>query len=474
MASGPPRAPRWVFVVVVLFVWSLTTHGKFSVTGDEPHYLMVAESLRTDGDLDVRNNYQRGDGRQFGAPGGSTFGWAEHARVTRQSALWSTHDIGVPVLILPAYTAAVWLAGHVNPATLARFRQTPGLFAYSLVSLTLIVLTAWAACRMLSVWQRIAPQRWAVATILILVLSPPVLSHAFLVFPEVFAFAVACGVIWFAYLERDEVSLVRAVAVTGALGAMPWLHRKYSFFAFGLALFLAWRQRSWVLAQPRRVLAALLALVVLPQVALHVWTLWAWGHLGGPFMLERVPFSLSGVQTGALGMLFDRERGLFGYAPIYLLAPACWALTWRESRLLLIPVLSLFLPLAAFDVWWAGFSPGGRFLVPLAPFLILPMAVALDRGAVKVVAALLVTFQGAITLIAWRYPRLLWPKELGTNQILEKIPLLGPAYEQALPSLLTGDPLARAWIAAAVLVAVTAAIVAIDAQPASNRAWRDR
>ena len=44
--------PRWPSVVIVLFIWTLTTHGKFTVSGDEPHYLIISESLLADGDLD--------------------------------------------------------------------------------------------------------------------------------------------------------------------------------------------------------------------------------------------------------------------------------------------------------------------------------------------------------------------------------------------------------------------------------------
>jgi len=50
------RGP-WLGAIIFLFVWSLTTHGKYSASGDEPHYLMITQSLAADGDLDVANNY---------------------------------------------------------------------------------------------------------------------------------------------------------------------------------------------------------------------------------------------------------------------------------------------------------------------------------------------------------------------------------------------------------------------------------
>ena len=32
---------RRVAIVAFLFAWTLATHGKYSVSGDEPHYLMI-------------------------------------------------------------------------------------------------------------------------------------------------------------------------------------------------------------------------------------------------------------------------------------------------------------------------------------------------------------------------------------------------------------------------------------------------
>ena len=64
-APARPRYRLWpVPLGVFLIIWGLTTHGKFSLTGDEPHYLLMAESLRVDGDLDLANDYAPAPGDQ--------------------------------------------------------------------------------------------------------------------------------------------------------------------------------------------------------------------------------------------------------------------------------------------------------------------------------------------------------------------------------------------------------------------------
>ena len=55
--SWPPAAS---FVVVRPLV-----HEPLRVSGDEPHYLLMAQSLWREGDLDLRDNYAREDWREY-------------------------------------------------------------------------------------------------------------------------------------------------------------------------------------------------------------------------------------------------------------------------------------------------------------------------------------------------------------------------------------------------------------------------
>jgi hypothetical protein len=240
---------------------------------------------------------------------------------------------------------------------------------------------------------------------------------------------------------------------------MPWLHRKYSFLVFALLFVIVRRHRGWLASQHRGVLAGWAALFLLPQLALHVWTLAAWGSIGGPQMLGGAPFTFAGFWSGSVGLLVDRERGLAGFAPIYLIAPAALALTWRRNWDLIVPWLSLYLPMSAFAEWSGGYAPAARYLVPLLPLMALPCAEALSLPIVRRAAIVLVTFQTLITAVVWQHPRSLWPHELGTNLALETIPIIGPLYEHALPDMSASGSLIRGWICVLVIAAMTTVIV---------------
>lgn len=448
---------RFLALTVVLFVWTLTTHGKFSISGDEPHYLMIAESLLTDRDLDLANNYERRDGEWFSRPDIEAF---PHARPMRTGALWSVHDIGVPVAMLPVYAIATRAAARVPDSVLTRVRQTHGLFAYSLMNIALAGLTACGAVLMANALRRLAPAGAPALVALFLALSPPVLSHAFLIFPEIFAFTAVCAVVWLLCLRDEEVSSRRVVVMLAVLGLLPWFHRKYSFFALALLFLIVRRHRGWLKRTAFRTRVALAAVFVLPQIALHVWTFWAWGRWGGPQMLNSLPFTAAGFQTGALGLLLDREYGLFGYGPIYLIVPACLALFWKQSWDLLVPVASLYLPMAAFVEWRGGFSPAARYLVPLTPLLAIPVARALERRSVRRWIVPIAALQIGISAYLWNRPRWLWPAGDGVNHALDAMPVIGPLYDRLLPSMAAADGIRHAWMTIAI-VGVASAVLAM-------------
>ena len=165
----------------------------------------------------------------------------------------------------------------------------------------------------------------------------------------------------FGWFASEGVMEIEVFVV--AVGLMPWLHRKYSFLSIGLLWLVAERHWTWLRQQRVGVRATAAALGLVPHAAFHMWTLREWGHLGGGFMTTELPFSFAGFRIGALGLFLDRERGLLGYAPIFLIVPACCAFTWRATWRMLAATLLLVLPMAAYLDWGAGFSPPARYIV---------------------------------------------------------------------------------------------------------------
>jgi hypothetical protein len=116
--------------------------------------------------------------------------------------------------------------------------------------------------------------------------------------------------------------------------------------------------------------------------------LYNWARFGDPlqsgYSYEADYFGFgSSPQDGVVGLLFSPGRSIFLYSPILLAAIAGLPLLWRQHRALTATVVAMVLGNLLFygDYlhWWGDWSWGPRFLVPMTPFLILPVLPLLQR-----------------------------------------------------------------------------------------------
>jgi hypothetical protein len=188
--------------------------------------------------------------------------------------------------------------------------------------------------------------------------------------------------------------------------------------------------------------AGLAIVFLVPHVAFSVWTWRTWGNIGGPQLIDHVPFSLPGIARGFVGLLMDRQYGLVADAPIYLAVLAWWMLATRSRPSLgawLWIVASLVVPMSAYTDWSAGFSPPARYLVPILPFCAVALAESLRFTTMRVVMIALGAAQIVVTLAAWHHPRSLWPWVDGNNPLLRGLGPVGRAYARFLPMVDSGD-----------------------------------
>jgi len=455
-------------LVCFLFTWTLTTHGKYSASGDEPHYLMIAHSLTRDHDLDLANNYAQDDGRWFGH---DHLQAGPHVRVSRGGRLLSVHDVGLPALLVPIYFVAQRIATVPSPDLLSRFRMTRGLFAYSVIGLFLIGATAWA---MTLLGEGLEAEAFPVrvgALVALIAISPPILSHAFLVFPEVPALVVTSLAVWFATKRQHPDDRDTMLGLIALIGFLPWVHRKYTLYSIGLLFVVLWSARSArrELSTAQRWTAG--ALFVAPQVAFYAWTWREWGAFGGPQLADALPFSVHAFGDGIAGLWLDRQSGLLAYAPLYWIVPVSWAMTWRRTWPFLVPALLLYVPMASFVEWWGGFSPAARYLVPIVPLCAVPMALALRSTILKIAMVFLALAQLAIDAVVWQHPRALWPQDSGGNPALELLGAAGRTYERLLPAIRVDGLTAHAIAIVIVLIGVVVLAAMLSRSEEDVRPW---
>jgi hypothetical protein len=432
--SAPARVNGpLLFAAAFLFYALVGTRlpGPAGPQGDEPHYLTMAHSLLSDGDLDLANQFAQGEYREFFAGRLE----AHTAPASPKGTLYPVHAPGLAVLILPAYALGGYPAVKLLLAALAALTA---VLVWRLVRDSLgspgLALAAWAA----------------------LTLTPPLPFYALAVYPETPA-ALATAVLLLA-ARRDPGRWALIAAAVAAAG-LPWLHPKFlPLAALGLGLVLARRG-------PRgpRVVAALAFLVSLGGLLVFFKLLYGRAALSaayGPGFAADV--SLWHIPRGVLALLLDRQFGLLAIGPLWALALAGAPLLLRQRpgdglRAGLLAGASVAVG-ASFSMWWGGACPPARFVVPALPALALLLAPALR--AHRAAAGVLLGLGLGLVALAADLPRALHNRpdgEIGLLRVLT--PTLN--LDGLLPSFVLGG--------GAVLLAVSLlAVLAL----ALWRGWR--
>src|SRR5918994_1152238 len=287
----------------------LNAFGASDYGGDEPHYLLAAESIVQDGDVDVLDEYAARAYAEF-----YPYDLHRHGRTT-EGRLNEPHGVGFPLLIAPAHAI-----GGVKG-----------------VELFLAAIAALAVALGYRLALRAAPDPWALGAALTLGLSPPFVAYGSAVYPELAAGAALAGGAGVGLRLHERIVRVEAFLCFALLGALPWLGTKFvpaGVLIGAVAVRSLWRAQ-------RRTLAVGAVELSLFSVALYV----AFNEAlyGGPTPYAAdVPGETAtdadfpgGYLERAyrlVALFIDRDYGLLRWAPVFVLAfGGLWWL-WRSHR----------------------------------------------------------------------------------------------------------------------------------------------
>jgi hypothetical protein len=326
--------------------------------GDEPHYLIITQSLLADGDLRIEDNHRR---REYAAYADGDIK-PDYLRRGRDGAIYSIHAPGVSLLVLPAFR----IAGY------------PG---------AVLMLAALGAVGLVVAWRSAYHVTGSLSAAYVAAagvgLSVPYFFQTFTIYPDGPAAVAVAVVLWLALARRHALTWQRALACGLLLGALPWLHTRYGAIAGPMGLVVAarllWPREDATPATRARALTALavpalvsaIAWIAMFQAIYGTWDPRApYGH-ATDMRWARIPHGLA-------GLLLDQQFGLLPNAPICIAAIAGFAALWRCDRRLTVELLVTILPyvaaVAGFHMWWGGRSSPARFLVPVLLPLALPLA----------------------------------------------------------------------------------------------------
>lgn len=363
-ATGAPlRAGLVACLVFAAAAWRVAPSRP---GGDEPHYLIITQSLLLDGDLQIENNHRRGDYQAY--YGGELA--PHYVRTGRGGAIYSIHAPGLPAIVLPAFA----LGGYRGVVAFLVLLAAAGS--------ALAWWVSWLATRNVpAAWFG-----WAAVT-----LSITAVFHSFSVYPDGLAGVLTLTGVW-ALLRAEKGDSPPFPFDSGkrgtvpffwhgvALAVMPWLHSRLAVLATTAGAVILLR-----LSRLPHAAAKAVAFLSIPAASALLWLGYFIAVYGAPD--PSAPYgageigSIVWIPGGLAGLFFDQRFGLFPYAPVLVFAIAGFIpmllgpATRRLALELLFVMVPYLLTVGQFPMWWGGNSAPARFFIPLLPALCVPAAV---------------------------------------------------------------------------------------------------
>ncbi|MBN1297592.1 hypothetical protein JXA80_12485, partial [bacterium] len=437
LLSVQRRHPLSSPIIFLAGLWFFSAHAAWqapihSVSGDEPHYLMMAHSIVHDGDLNLFNQYRDGAYHPYHP------GVLEPKPSDDQNrGIIFSRGLGAtfPVLLAPAYA----VAGHTG----AQFFM---ILCAALLTMQLYRLVLIHAPTPVSA---LAATGLTVSTI-------PTLTYSSLIYPDIPA----------ALLIVTALRLLLIKPVSKAGRSVPsWLviisavliFMKFRYFVPVLLLLI-----PLVLRLRRNMVRTVLFFITVLTCA------------GGYLLADRLIFAgdlfanrFGGLAqlTGYLpdwsrlwiipGILFDQESGFLFFAPIYFLClPG--ALMYRKQKNAVFWFSLLGVPLTIVSLlghfaWHSLPTPPLRYLLPVLPPCAVFIASALDRWrdrsfAYRSLAMMCIFWSWLVVFFASANPEFMVNLADGSSRMLEWFALVlkqpVPVY---FPSLIRPGTALLAW-----------------------------
>ncbi len=329
------------------------------ITGDEPFYVATAQSLVSDHDLDLRDEYARGGAEMASWWDGRVPLWRQMEPASG-GRLLAPHDPGLPLLVAPAFALA-------GVAGVERF-------------LVLVWALAMGLAAVLA--RRAGAPAWAALVGAVAVgAGPPGLVYASQIYPEAAAAACVAGGLVVATGRRP-----RAAALVATVVALEWLGVKYLPLALLVVGLWAWRFRA-----ERRALAGAAAAFAVAGAHFVWWHLHTFGGLTpystnvvwageGTAQIVRAHVSVPDRGYRVYGLFLDARFGLLRWLPAAALAAAGAAGTHRRRAAVHAGALAICVALGSFvSITIMGWWFPGRMLVAALPSLAVLVALGVAR-----------------------------------------------------------------------------------------------
>lgn len=357
----PYKLGVYLFLVCSIMAVSPLSPSPY-FTGDEPHYLIITQSLVRDHDLDVANNYLEG---QYGLISGQRLGI--HAW---QGKGPDRHYYSIHMPLLSAILAPFYVLGE-------RF---PSLFSFT-IRLGMLLIGVWSIMGFHQLVRSITPYgKDATLATLTFSMTVPILFYAYHLYPEIVVLGILTRAFCVWTFPRKHPLWILFYGFM--VGLFPLWGTKY------LAVLLAWIPLSVYRAvRERGNRRHLIYFTCFNAIGFMLFAIYLWmcyGHLnpmgiysGGSQSSEAMANLLYLLSDPSLwnkrlsswaSYFIDQRDGLLFYSPIYFFGLLGWVHWYRRDTTKALYAMILFVAhvgLYGFSTIRGGYAPPARPLVPV-------------------------------------------------------------------------------------------------------------
>lgn len=359
------------------------------ISGDEPVYLLMINSIINDYDMDLKNNkesvYEGSQqmGKVFaGEPIVNHAVWFINGKRYQHDDVyeldvskWETAPEGkiVPMLLdtapdvseLPEYSTHPYGIAFISAPFLFPFRNTEYVEPAALLMSALVTIIAVFLFR--SLLRLFSSNNLAINVITTLAfLGTPLWHYGRTMFNESWLAMFTVAAVYFALKGRRS-------------------HKAYYqiLAGFSVALGMLMKPVFLIVAVPviilflfRKELKYTLVISIFPMVSILI-VLYLNYIISGSVFRGPQDFEIGNLFKGVVGLLFSLKAGLFLYAPItiigLLLFPGFIKKYGMEALVIGTVFVVYFLLMALWTCWWGGHCYGPRLIVPVIPLLLVSL-----------------------------------------------------------------------------------------------------
>jgi hypothetical protein len=349
--------PVLLYLAVAL-LWQ--SRSLYPMNGDEPHYLLITDSLVRDRDVLVENNYLIDTPVQQVTPVRLSDPVHFEKHVHNQ---FSVHNLGLPFILALPYAIAGVIGAKIFMVLLA------GL---------------WPLLLYRALFQITESQAWSALIAFTLALGLPFVAASNQIYPDLLGGLIVLYVTEkiFGILQgKDEPSslLTPKIWIGALIAFLPWLHIRLIAPAIVLLLGYTYAQSRRPESRPiRRQSLVLIVIVAGSIILLGAYNQVAFGNPLGPYEKNSLSFDVGKVGMIFLGLHWDQSQGMFMQQPLLLMGLIGIVPLIKGNKqgaaLLAVLYLTILLPNAMHTNWYGGFSFVGRFGWTAVALWIFPLA----------------------------------------------------------------------------------------------------